>query len=817
MAEAYHGQIRPFKQPDGTTVEVKLYGNEYYMRAEGLDGYTLIRDKTTSWICYASLSADGKELVSTGLIYKASQANLEQEKKVLPFSQHLDINKEARAAIIDQNKLATGAVKYDPIARKIVDNSIDKSLRATPVHDVSGHIKGLCIVIDFSDEPGTLPMTEFEDFCNSMTYSNFGNNGSLRKYYHDMSGGLLDYENVVFGYYRPALTFAQYDLMPYATGAQLILGEALNWIESQGFDFSTLSINPDGTIRAINLMYTGNPPNWAQGMWFHKGYYNSFMADGVKSGDYNCSPAASPLGIGTVAHENGHMIGKWPDTYKYDSDHGNDGIGAFDLMCWYGSQENPVPPNPLFRSNVGWGRVVDVTGYNGLNIDTANSSTCYKYTNLNDTTEFFLLESRMQTGRSDDIDDEGLTIWHIDRKGNNQSWHHEVYLVHANNNYANHSQACFRSGFNDEYAASTIPASAFYNGDASGLRVWDIGPKGNIMQYKLGLGVAGPSLKVLYNSTGNDSNGNGSFEAGESAEISVNGTNIGQTNSGLATMTCTAVGPTATYVTINTPPVALGVVNVGATMPAVFNFSIDPATPVGTMLKLKVEISDGVSSNYITREVEVGLVMPMNNSLTETTCGAIFYDEGLGSNYDNDLDNTKTILPATTGQKIRANFLEFELEDEAGCGYDYLEIYNGPSSASPLIGTYCGTDGPGTVNSTHTSGALTFKFHSDNIEERLGWKALLSCETGVGTHDMLAEMPVKLFPNPSNGMVTLQLGEESDAQVLVRDITGRMIMEANFEGKKEMQIDLSGKNNGLYLVDIRLGKMVHTQRLVLQH
>ena len=59
--------------------------------------------------------------------------------------------------------------------------------------------------------------------------------------------------------------------MPYAQGARQILGLALNWINNQGFDFSTLSTNPDGSIQAINLMYTGNPPNWAQGMWFHKG------------------------------------------------------------------------------------------------------------------------------------------------------------------------------------------------------------------------------------------------------------------------------------------------------------------------------------------------------------------------------------------------------------------------------------------------------------------------------------------------------------------------------------------------------------------
>ena len=50
-----------------TSVDVRLYGSEFYMRAEGLDGYTLVRDETTDWICYAKLSEDGSSLIATHL------------------------------------------------------------------------------------------------------------------------------------------------------------------------------------------------------------------------------------------------------------------------------------------------------------------------------------------------------------------------------------------------------------------------------------------------------------------------------------------------------------------------------------------------------------------------------------------------------------------------------------------------------------------------------------------------------------------------------------------------------------------------------
>ena len=38
FAAPYWGEIQKFKQPDGTWVDVKLYGDEYYIRGEGLDG-----------------------------------------------------------------------------------------------------------------------------------------------------------------------------------------------------------------------------------------------------------------------------------------------------------------------------------------------------------------------------------------------------------------------------------------------------------------------------------------------------------------------------------------------------------------------------------------------------------------------------------------------------------------------------------------------------------------------------------------------------------------------------------------------------------
>ncbi|MFM7900479.1 MAG: CUB domain-containing protein, partial [Bacteroidota bacterium] len=73
------------------------------------------------------------------------------------------------------------------------------------------------------------------------------------------------------------------------------------------------------------------------------------------------------------------------------------------------------------------------------------------------------------------------------------------------------------------------------------------------------------------------------------------------------------------------------------------------------------------------------------------------------------------------GQCVSLNFTSFNIES----GFDYLTIYNGPNTASPVIGTYTGTSSPGTV--TATSGCITLVFTSDIIVTAAGFSATISC------------------------------------------------------------------------------------------
>lgn len=123
---------------------------------------------------------------------------------------------------------------------------------------------------------------------------------------------------------------------------------------------------------------------------------------------------------------------------------------------------------------------------------------------------------------------------------------------------------------------------------------------------------------------------------------------------------------------------------------------------------------------------------------TVTAANGIFYDTGgADGEYSSDESIVMTFEPPVPGQMMQFNFTEFETES----GYDYLHIYDGPDQSSPEIAgsPFSGTTGPGTVTSTHESGALTFFFESDYSVTKTGWSA---------SFEALGELSCNITSNP---------------------------------------------------------------------
>lgn len=87
---------------------------------------------------------------------------------------------------------------------------------------------------------------------------------------------------------------------------------------------------------------------------------------------------------------------------------------------------------------------------------------------------------------------------------------------------------------------------------------------------------------------------------------------------------------------------------------------------------------------------------------------------------------------------MKLNFRMFKLEYSFRCKHDYLKIYDGPSSESPLVGTFCGTTHPASYNSSSNSLYLKFKTNRHSASEgfRITYETLCD-HTLIGTSGII--------------------------------------------------------------------------------
>lgn len=129
---------------------------------------------------------------------------------------------------------------------------------------------------------------------------------------------------------------------------------------------------------------------------------------------------------------------------------------------------------------------------------------------------------------------------------------------------------------------------------------------------------------------------------------------------------------------------------------------------------------------------------------TQTLCNATFVDGGFSSDYSANENEVITFCPGIPGAVVQVAFISFDL----GPG-DQLIIYDGPSTAAPVIVSGTGTSLAGLADSSST-GCLTFEFISDGVGEGPGWQAQIlcnqPCDEPFGVIAPLAADPFKICP-----------------------------------------------------------------------
>jgi gliding motility-associated-like protein len=132
-----------------------------------------------------------------------------------------------------------------------------------------------------------------------------------------------------------------------------------------------------------------------------------------------------------------------------------------------------------------------------------------------------------------------------------------------------------------------------------------------------------------------------------------------------------------------------------------------------------------------------------SNNQTFNTCNGFIIDSGGqgGTGYSNGQNVTITICPDTPGEivSIVFNFIALSnIDDNPAANVenvDYMDVYDGPSSAYPTLGTYTGNELQGVViNATalNTSGCITLRFRSNSVGTGQ-FTAIATCETPCAT------------------------------------------------------------------------------------
>ena len=187
------------------------------------------------------------------------------------------------------------------------------------------------------------------------------------------------------------------------------------------------------------------------------------------------------------------------------------------------------------------------------------------------------------------------------------------------------------------------------------------------------------------------------------------------------------------------------------------------------------------------------------SSCAPVACNDSIFDMGgpLRNYYDNE--NYVYTLSAPTGSLVKLQFKSFGTEQ----AYDSLFLYNGSSTAAALIGSYTGTNSPGTVTSSGQN--LTLRFKSDGATVTFGFKAIKTCTpqaifTGINAYENTGE--ILLYPNPTKGKLFLNSDKVNAIQLF--DARGKLILrkEITIDNESILDLELLNIKKGLYFVGL---------------
>lgn len=440
QASAMPAYPKPVKYqlPDGTSITVRIYGDEFLSYMLTTDGYQVT--SLEDGFLYYYVPGVGTRGVESMRVSEPARRTAEERRYISTLR-----------GGVDQTYLNVGQMLANERRASMRVNNVNEFAPFTSQSSKTAATRALAsrslvILCQYQDKSflATSTRNYFDNMLNQKGFNVNGAVGSANDYFRENS----------FDAYNP-----RFDVSPIVTlsrnmsyyGAtkgnesdvrpREMIREACELAAAAGVDFSQYDSDGDGVADDVFVFYAGH--NQAEGgsansIWPHRWYLQinskddlSITLNGVLVDGYACtselrgSNGTTNSGIGTFCHEFGHVLGL-PDFY--DADYTNNGltVGLYNscIMSSGGyNGEGNIPPyyTGIERNMVGWNTMKDLKDAEDnlaiYPINTKAGNDVWKIETGNPG-EYFYLEARQATGWDQTLTDEGLLIYQIDRSQN---------------------------------------------------------------------------------------------------------------------------------------------------------------------------------------------------------------------------------------------------------------------------------------------------------------------------------------------------------------------------------------------------------------
>lgn len=498
-AESFAVPARPvkhlIKQPDGSSLEVYLRGDEFLHYYVTADGILLHQDNDGFWK-YAVVSEDGS---LSGGKYIARNRDLRSQAEQLYIK---GIDRASLGHILNKD-----AAKSRERMRKVSPGEIAKPFPTT------GVVRGLVILAQYQDvkfsDKATLNV--FQDLVSKTGYQGDLAYGSVRDYFIDQSGGMFTPEFDVVGPVTLPKKRAFYGAgtMVGENADQMVIDACLLADKEFDVDFSRYDSNDDGSVDFVYVVYAGHGEAqggpvesvWPQSSSLEYKYFKTL--DGKYLGIYSCSSELRGRsgeeidGIGTFCHEFSHILGL-PDIYNttYSDTPGFENWDVMDRGSYNDDSKTPAGYTAMDKYTVGW-LSPDVLEDARLNVSLealSSSNKAFFIVNPDNANEYYTLENRQLDGWDSKLPGSGLLISHIDynrgiwntnRVNSGASGHEHVMLVSADGNNISGEPGDVFPGTTGktEFTDNSRPAATWWTGGEVGKPIRNIREESGVIYF----------------------------------------------------------------------------------------------------------------------------------------------------------------------------------------------------------------------------------------------------------------------------------------------------------------------------------------------